>query len=90
MARVTIVTSKGRQRMPAKQAVQRIEAGDARLDRSDEAGVKAMEAYLVLRRVPLNEPAESSVPEPTAKPARKNAAAKKKGSVKKSTKKTGR
>ena len=94
MARVTIVTSKGTERVPAKQAARRIESGEATLDKKDERGVAAMAAYLKVRITPLRSPKENESPEGPAavsggkqKKAPKKKPAKAAGGKKKTTKK---
>lgn len=66
MPRVTIVTSKGTERMPAKQAALRIEAGDATLDESDVRGCRAMAAFTALRMRPLLVPKTEEAAKPAA------------------------
>lgn len=95
MSRVTIVTRKGTERVPAKQAVQRIESGEATLDEKDERGVAALAAYLKVRITPLRSPKPNERVEGPAvvsgekaekKPGKK-APAKAAGGKKKTTKK---
>ncbi len=89
MARVTIITAKGTERVPAERAAKRIESGEATLDESDERGVVALASYIKVRRTPLKVPQKKKTPKkktaPKKKAAKKKAAPKKKTAGKKRT-----